>query len=59
MVGSAIVRLLRKRGFDNLILRSSKELDLRDFLAVGKFFKGEKGCLHKEVGLFFALLLPE
>ena len=42
MVGSAIVRLLEKRGFDNLILRSSKELDLRDFLAVGKFFKAEK-----------------
>ena len=41
MVGSAIVRLLEKRGFDNLILRSSKELDLRDFLAVGKFFKAE------------------
>ena len=42
MVGSAIVRLLRKRGFDNLILRSSNELDLRDSLAVETFFKGEK-----------------
>ena len=41
MVGSAIVRLLEKRGFDKLILRSSKELDLRDFLAVEKFFEAE------------------
>jgi len=41
MVGSAIVRLLRKCGFDNLILRSSKELDLRDSLAVEKFFEAE------------------
>lgn len=41
MVGFAIVRLLRKCGFDNLILRSSKELDLRDSLAVEKFFEAE------------------
>lgn len=41
MVGFAILRLLRKCGFDNLLLRSSKELDLRDFLAVEKFFEAE------------------
>ena len=41
MVGFAIVRLLRKCGFDNLILRSSKELDLRNSLAVKKFFEAE------------------
>lgn len=42
MVGSGIVRLLKKRGFDNLILRSSKELDLRDSLAVETFFEAER-----------------
>ena len=29
MVGSAIVRLLKANGFQNLVLRNSKELDLR------------------------------
>ncbi|HDL01457.1 MAG TPA: GDP-L-fucose synthase [candidate division Zixibacteria bacterium] len=38
MVGSAIVRLLKKRGFDNLILRTHKELDLIDSNAVKDFF---------------------
>ena len=42
MVGSAIVRLLLERGFDNLILRSSSELDLRDSSAVEKFFDLER-----------------
>lgn len=42
MVGSAIIRMLKKRGFDNLIFRPSKELDLRDFIVVGNFFKAEK-----------------
>jgi len=42
MVGSAITRLLKKRGFENLVLRFSKELDLRDALAVQRFFKSEK-----------------
>lgn len=38
MVGSAIVRLLRKRGYENLILKSRRELDLRDTVAVKEFF---------------------
>jgi GDP-L-fucose synthase len=42
MVGSAIVRLLLKRGFDNLLLRSSSELDLRDSDAVKEFFDRSK-----------------
>jgi GDP-L-fucose synthase len=42
MVGSAIVRALRKNGYSNLILRSSKELDLRDQAAVRSFFQTEK-----------------
>jgi GDP-L-fucose synthase len=42
MVGSAITRLLQKRGFENLILRSRSELDLRESLAVQMFFQSEK-----------------
>ena len=42
MVGSAIVRKLKAEGFNNLILRTSKELDLRDQKAVEAFFQTEK-----------------
>lgn len=42
MVGSAIVRKLKAEGYNNLILRSSKELDLRDQAAVNAFFEAEK-----------------
>ncbi len=42
LAGSAIVRLLEKRGFDNLLLRTSSELDLRDQVAVKTFFEVEK-----------------
>jgi GDP-L-fucose synthase len=42
MVGSAILRGLYKRGFDNLIFRKSSELDLRDQQAVGDFFRKER-----------------
>ena len=38
LVGSAIVRKLKSEGYPNLILRSKAELDLRDQLAVKKFF---------------------
>lgn len=42
MVGSAIWRRLEKEGFDNLIGRTSSELDLRDQQAVQQFFRQEK-----------------
>ncbi len=42
MVGSAIVRRLQQEGFNNIITRSSKELDLRDQQAVAAFFAQEK-----------------
>lgn len=42
MVGSAIVRRLKAEGFDNLVVRTSKELDLRDQKAVAAFFEEEK-----------------
>ena len=42
MVGSAILRRLQKEGFENFVLRSSKELDLRIQQDVENFFKEEK-----------------
>lgn len=42
MVGSAIVRKLQSNGFDNLILLTSAELDLRNQAAVEAFFQQEK-----------------
>jgi GDP-L-fucose synthase len=42
MVGSAIVRRLQKEGYNNIITRTSKELDLRDPQAVAQFFQEEK-----------------
>ncbi|MCU0473438.1 MAG: GDP-L-fucose synthase [Bacteroidales bacterium] len=42
MVGSAVFRLLQKRGFTNLLVRSLEELDLRDQRSVNKFFSDEQ-----------------
>lgn len=42
MVGSAIVRKLEKEGYQNIIKKSSKELDLRNQIVVAEFFKNEK-----------------
>lgn len=42
LVGSAIHRLLKAKGYSNIITRSSKELDLRNQQAVNDFFAQEK-----------------
>lgn len=42
MVGSALVRELQSKGLNNLVLRTSSELDLRDRNAVWSFFESEK-----------------
>jgi GDP-L-fucose synthase len=42
MVGSAIVRKLQQQGHNNIISRSSAQLDLRNQQAVTYFFKKEK-----------------
>ena len=42
MVGSAILRKLQQEGYTNLVLRTSKELDLRNQKAVNDFFEAEK-----------------
>lgn len=41
MVGSALYRLLRKKGFTNLLVKSLEELDLRNQNEVMKFFSHE------------------
>ncbi len=42
MVGSAICRKLLAEGYTNLVVRTSKELDLRNQQAVATFFSNEK-----------------
>ena len=42
LVGSAIVRQLAERGFSNLILKTSSELDLINQSAVNEFFESEQ-----------------
>ena len=42
LVGSAIVRALKKASYNNLILKTSKELDLRNQTAVNDFYNKEK-----------------
>ena len=42
MVGSAIVRELQRRGYNNLVLRTHGELDLRRQEAVERFFATER-----------------
>lgn len=42
MVGSAILRRLQREGYSNFVLRTSKELNLRDQRAVEQFFRHEK-----------------
>ena len=42
MVGSAIIRKLKMAGYSNILVRSSKELDLRNQRHVEEFFQSEK-----------------
>lgn len=42
LVGSALVRRLQSQGCRNLVLRTSKELDLRDQAATLAFFRAER-----------------
>jgi GDP-L-fucose synthase len=42
MVGSGIERKLRNEGFNNIVTRTSSELDLRNQLYVNEFFEKEK-----------------
>ncbi len=42
LVGSACINALRNKGYNNLIFRTSKELDLREEKLVDEFIKSEK-----------------
>ncbi len=42
MVGSAIFRKLQKEGYNNIVVRTSKELDLKNQEMVRQFFETEK-----------------
>jgi GDP-L-fucose synthase len=42
LVGSAVVRALRREGHDHLVLRTHRELDLTNQAAVGEFFEAER-----------------
>jgi len=42
LVGSAIIRTLEQKGFENLITRTHAELELLDAVAVQKFFAETK-----------------
>jgi GDP-L-fucose synthase len=42
LVGSAIVRHLQNSGYSNLVLRSRKETDLTDSVAVARLFESER-----------------
>ncbi len=42
LAGSAVVRLLKARGFSNMVTRTRTELDLRDTKAVRQFFQREQ-----------------
>jgi GDP-L-fucose synthase len=42
LVGSAIVRRLREKGYDNLLLKTRSELDVTDQAAVRAFFESER-----------------
>ncbi len=42
MVGSAIIRSLRRQGYENIITRTHRELDLTNQVAVDAFFDAER-----------------
>ena len=42
MVGSAIVRGLKRQGYTNIVIRTHRELDLTDQLSVDRFFAKEQ-----------------
>jgi len=42
MLGSSVIRILKKKGYKNLVTIDKKKLDLRNQSAVKKFFKSKK-----------------
>lgn len=57
LVGSAVLRLLKKKGFNNVIIRNKEQLDLVNQKKVNIFFKNEKPdivilCAAKVGGIY-------
>lgn len=57
LVGSAILRLLKKKGFNNVVIRNKEQLDLVNQKKVNIFFKNEKPeivilCAAKVGGIY-------
>ena len=46
LVGSAIMRILKKKGYRNIIYRTKKQLDLKDQKKVIGFLKKTKTRFH-------------
>ena len=42
LVGSSVLKILKERGFKNLITVDKKKLNLRNYPKVSKFFKNKK-----------------
>jgi len=61
LVGSAIYRKLKAEGYQNIITRTSRELDLRNQEAVATFFAQEKPeyvfLVAAKVGVFWPITL--
>ena len=51
LVGSALVRQLQDKGYNNILMRSHKELDLINQLQVQKFFEQEKRQIQHRMRL--------
>ena len=57
MVGSAVWSALESKGYNNLIGKTSKELDLRNQAAVSTFFETEKWLATEHLTLSLTLTL--
>lgn len=58
LVGSAIWNNLKKRGYNNLVGRSHKELGLTDLYAVEKFFDEERPDAVVLAAAFLGGIIP-
>jgi len=57
MVGSAVWRALEKKGYSNLIGRTSKELDLKNQQSVLDFFERENPAKTPKISCSFLIML--
>ena len=55
LVGSAIWENLERKGYENLVGRTHKELDLLDGIAVKRFFDEEQMCIRDSLNYYRSL----